>query len=98
MNSVLGLLLINLGLSKRAKHPKDRLYELHGSLMAIKCTNTSCDYIKKENLKLSICPALACNSEVSPFTTIPKPDSSAEVASKLSTMTLKDGTKPVHPQ
>jgi NAD-dependent deacetylase sirtuin 5 len=80
------------GFSQRAKHPKDRLYELHGSLMAIKCTNTSCDYVEKENLQPSICPALAIDTLVSP----PK-DSTAEVASKLSSLTVKDSEAPVKP-
>ncbi|PVH76467.1 DHS-like NAD/FAD-binding domain-containing protein [Cadophora sp. DSE1049] len=51
------------GLSQRAGHPKERLFELHGSLMDIKCSNKECDYIDKENFAEPICPALAGDPE-----------------------------------
>jgi hypothetical protein len=43
----------------RPKHPKDRLYELHGSLLDIKCSNMSCDYINNGNTTEPLCPVLA---------------------------------------
>ena len=81
-----------LGLSQRAGHPRDRLYPLHGSLMDIRCINSSCDYVEKENLKNPICPALACDSGVTPFST--KDNSAEAVASKLQSMAIKEGEKP----
>lgn len=53
------------GLSQRAGHPRERLYELHGSLMDIKCTNKECEYYDKDNFEEPICPALAADPEES---------------------------------
>ncbi|KAI9657872.1 MAG: hypothetical protein M1831_004108 [Alyxoria varia] len=46
------------GLSTRAKHPKDQLELLHGSLFDIRCTGFDCDYTEKDNFKDPIVPAL----------------------------------------
>lgn len=51
------------GLSQKAKHPKDRIFELHGSLMDIKCTNESCGYVDKGNEDEPLCPALEALEE-----------------------------------
>ncbi|TVY13481.1 NAD-dependent protein deacylase [Lachnellula arida] len=83
------------GLSQKAKHPKDRLYELHGSLMDIKCSNKECDYYEKDNFKEPICPALAVKDAIENFAPTARQSfndkaSTEEVGSKLSELTLKD--------
>lgn len=83
--------MVLTGLSQRAGHPRDRFYQLHGSLMDVKCTNTSCDYAEKENLKDPVCPALACDRDVKPLSSTPDVEAAA---SKLLSMTLKDGEQP----
>ena len=86
------------GLSQKAKHPKDRLYELHGSLMDIKCSNKECDYYDKDNFKEPICPALAVEDVIEHFAPAAKQSSkdkaaADDVTSKLSGLTVKDEKK-----
>ncbi|KAF8860737.1 DHS-like NAD/FAD-binding domain-containing protein [Acephala macrosclerotiorum] len=77
------------GLSQRANHLKERLYELHGSLMYIKCLNTNCDYIDKGNSNELICAALARDSdEVENFALRRKLEED-EVVEKLSGLSLE---------
>ncbi|KUJ23156.1 DHS-like NAD/FAD-binding domain-containing protein [Mollisia scopiformis] len=49
------------GLSQRAKHPRDQLKLLHGSLFDIKCF--SCDYIELNNFDDPFHPLLAIDSD-----------------------------------
>jgi len=73
------------GLSHKAKHPKDRLYELHGSLLDIKCTK-SFDYIDKGNTTQPLCPAFFLLWKLAISTT--KAVIEAEVASQLFSRSL----------
>jgi len=86
------------GLSQKAGHPKDQLYELHGSLLDIKCSNKECDYYDKDNMDDPVCPALAVDAGIRSFAPKLEPTpanepSVDEVASNLSTMTVKNGKK-----
>jgi len=81
------------GLSERAKHPRERLYGLHGSLLDIKCTNKSCDVYEKEKTKGPLSSALVSNFDAPSFSS--KPISDVEdINSKLSSMDLKEDKKP----
>lgn len=78
------------GLSHKAGHPVERLYELHGSLMDIKCSNKSCTYLDKGNTTEPLCPALAGDEEDElpifaerPYTLM------GEVADRLSSLTIE---------
>ena len=82
-------------MSQRAKHPKDRLYELHGSLLDIKCSNEACDYIDKENLTEPICSALAADlEETNAFTRTPaapsKSSKGTDLANNLSAVKIEE--------
>ena len=52
------------GLSTRAKHPEDKLLQLHGSLFTVKCASPTlgmaeqCDYVEEGNFADPIVPAL----------------------------------------
>ncbi|TVY39843.1 NAD-dependent protein deacylase [Lachnellula subtilissima] len=86
------------GLSQKAKHPKDRLYELHGSLMDVKCSNTECDYYEKDNFTEPICPALAVENAIEAFAptatqSLNDKASTEEIASKLAQLTVKRAKK-----
>jgi len=83
------------GLSQKAKHPKNRLYELHGSLMDIKCSNKDCDYYEKDNFKEPICPALAVEDAIKNFAPTAKQSSrdtatTDDVTSKISGLTVEN--------
>lgn len=83
------LIIWQIGLSQRARHPKERLYELHGSLMDIKCLNADCDYVDKGNTIEPICDALARDSdEVLNFAPNRKLKE-GEVVEKLSSLSLE---------
>jgi NAD-dependent SIR2 family protein deacetylase len=84
---------MNIGLSQKAKHPQDRLYELHGSMFNIKCSNTSCDYIEKDNTTEPICPALAGNSEDTPQFSYTQANEGG-LASKRSSLNVDDMKQP----
>lgn len=47
------------GLSIRANHSKDKLYEIHGSLFDLKCTSFMCNYVDHDNFKNPLTKALA---------------------------------------
>ncbi|KAF4625073.1 hypothetical protein G7Y89_g13094 [Cudoniella acicularis] len=86
------------GLSEKAKHPQDRLYPLHGSLLDIKCSNKDCDYIDKDNFQDPICPALEVKDPKTSFAlqpkeTAPSTSKADEIASDLSTLAIKDSAK-----
>jgi NAD-dependent deacetylase sirtuin 5 len=81
---------VAIGLSEKAKHPRDRLYPLHGSLLDIKCSNRSCGYIDKENRSNPILDALAESSDLSSYT----PET---IAIKLSSLSL-NSSKPSDPK
>ncbi|KAJ0159916.1 NAD-dependent protein deacylase [Colletotrichum tanaceti] len=50
-------------LSPRAGHKTEQLQRLHGSLFDIKCANSKCDYIDRNNTLDPLCPALAPASQ-----------------------------------
>ncbi|TVY75792.1 NAD-dependent protein deacylase [Lachnellula suecica] len=87
---------ISEGLSQKAKHPKDRLYELHRSLLDIKCSNKECDYYDKDNFEEPVCPALAVDDAIAHFASTAEQSSKEvvttnEVASKISSLTVEGG-------
>ncbi|KAH3673327.1 hypothetical protein WICMUC_003787 [Wickerhamomyces mucosus] len=52
------------GLSSRAKHEKNTILELHGSLFTLKCTSFFCNYSHEDNREHPLTPALAnCEDE-----------------------------------
>ncbi|GKT44170.1 NAD-dependent protein deacylase [Colletotrichum spaethianum] len=50
-------------LSPRAGHKMEQLRRLHGSLFDIKCANSACAYVERNNTLDPLCPALAPASE-----------------------------------
>lgn len=46
------------GLLIRAGHPKNSLYEIHGSLFDLKCTSFMCNYVEHDNFNNPLTPAL----------------------------------------
>lgn len=46
------------GLLIRAGHPKETLYEIHGSLFDLRCTSFMCNYVDHDNFKNPLTPAL----------------------------------------
>jgi NAD+-dependent protein deacetylase sirtuin 5 len=80
---------MNIGLSQKAKHPKDRLYELHNSMFNVKSSNMSCDYIEKDNTTGPICPALADNAQDRSQFSYAKP-SEGGLISKMSSLTVDE--------
>ncbi|KAK7705440.1 hypothetical protein SLS57_010094 [Botryosphaeria dothidea] len=52
------------GLCQRANHPPDNLQPVHGSLFDIKCTNTKCSYVEKDNFKDPLVPALELPDDI----------------------------------
>lgn len=47
------------GLLIRAGHPKRTLFEIHGSLFDLKCTNFMCNYVEHDNFKHPLTKALS---------------------------------------
>lgn len=47
------------GLLSRSGHLKENLYEIHGSLFALKCTSFMCNYVARDNFKNPLTRALA---------------------------------------
>jgi NAD-dependent deacetylase sirtuin 5 len=83
---------MNIGMSQRAQYPQDHLYELHGSMLNIKCSNASCNYIEKDNTIGPICPALAGDAESTSHFPYTKP-SEGGLASKMSSLTVDNKTQ-----
>jgi NAD-dependent deacetylase sirtuin 5 len=84
---------MNIGRSQKAKYTQDRLYELHGSIFNIKCSNASYDYIKKDNTTEPICLAPAGNAENTSQFSYTKP-SEGGFTSRLSSLTVDNKTQP----
>lgn len=51
------------GLLIRAGAPKDKLYEIHGSLFDLKCTNFTCNYVDRDNFTHPLTEALRGTEE-----------------------------------
>lgn len=47
------------GLLSRSGHLKENLYEIHGSLFALKCTSFMCNYVDRDNFQNPLTTALA---------------------------------------
>ncbi|KAH7039511.1 DHS-like NAD/FAD-binding domain-containing protein [Macrophomina phaseolina] len=52
------------GLCQRANHPAENLQPVHGSLFDIKCSNSQCSYVEKDNFTDPIVPALQLPDDV----------------------------------